>query len=232
LLIYWRLEKMKCCELKYSDIRGKDVIDSGGEKVGEVMDWIFDLAENVLSLKYIVLGGGRIEELLESIGARPNIDPVVRIEDVESISDKVYLKIDGDSLKNTIDPGVLNETDIALSKLTDIKVIDSDGFKIGFIIDVWFDTDSDMWLVLGGGFFEELLERIKAQPDIDLLVPLNMIQSISRSEICLNVTKFQLESTCESEHKKLLSQIAGADPKDDARYAYLKMGQGPSRGYV
>jgi sporulation protein YlmC with PRC-barrel domain len=227
-----RLGMMQCCELKYSEIRGKDVVDSKGDKVGEVMDWVFDCTDNKLDLKYVVLGGGRIEELLESIGARPDIDPVAKLEDVDSISDKVYLKVDGESLKNTIDPGVLAETDISFSKLSDVKVVDSDNFKVGFVIDIWFDKDNMMWLVLGGGFFEELLERLKAQPDIDLLVPPHFIESINKKEIKLNISKFQLESTCEDEYKKLQRQLEGAAPHDDARYAQLKLGSGPSRGYA
>jgi sporulation protein YlmC with PRC-barrel domain len=223
---------MKCCELKYSDIRSKDVIDSNGEKVGEVMDWIFDLSNNKLDLKYIVLGGGRIEELLESIGARPDIDPVVKLEDVESISDKVYLKVDGDSLCKTIDPGVLAETDITFSKLSDIKVIDSDGFKVGFIIDIWFDLDNVMWLLLGGSFFEELLERLKVQPDIDLLVPPSFIQTFTKNEIKLSISKFQLEATCEDEYKKLQRQLAGEAPHDDARYAQIRLGSSINRGFA
>jgi len=223
---------MQCCELKYSDIRSKDVIDSKGEKVGEVMDWIFDCADNKLDLKNIVLGGGRIEELLESIGARPDIDPVVKLEDVDSISDKVYLKVDGESLKKTIDPGVLAETDITFSKLSDVKVIDSDGFKVGFVIDIWFDLDNVMWLLLGGGFFEELLERLKAQPDIDLLVPPHFIENLNSNEIKLSITKFQLESTCEDEYKKLKKVLVGDAPHDDARFAQLKLGTAPSRGFA
>ncbi|MHA2026588.1 MAG: PRC-barrel domain-containing protein [Candidatus Thorarchaeota archaeon] len=223
---------MKCCELKYSDIRSKDVVDSKGETVGEVIDWIFDVTDNKLELKYIVLGGGRVEELLESIGAKPDIDPVVKQEDIDSISDKVYLKVDGETLKKTIDPGVLDDTDMAFSKLSDIKVIDSDNFKIGFVIDVWFDLDNMMWLLLGGGFFEELLERLKAQPDIDLLVPPHFIKTINKNEIKLSISKFQLESTCEDEYKKLQRQLEGAKPHDDARYAQLKLGSGPSRGFA
>jgi sporulation protein YlmC with PRC-barrel domain len=223
---------MKCVELKYSDIRSKDVVDSNGEKVGEVRDWIFGCGENKLNPKYIVLGGGRIEEFLESIGARPDIDPVVRLEEVDSISDKVYLKVDSDSLKKTIDPGVLDESDFTFSKLTDIKVVDSDGYKIGFVIDIWFDEDNMMWLLLGGGFFEELLERLKAQPDIDLLVPPHFIEDISKNEIKLSISKFQLESTCEDEYSKLKRQLQGATPHEDARYAQLRLGSGPSRGFA
>ncbi|MFW9787476.1 MAG: PRC-barrel domain-containing protein [Candidatus Thorarchaeota archaeon] len=223
---------MDCCELKYSEIRSKDVVDSNGVNVGEVNDWIFGCGENRLDLKYIVLGGGRIEEFLESIGVRPDIDPVIRLEDVASISDKVYLKVEKDSLKKTIDPGVLGEDDYTFSKLSDIKVVDSDNFKIGFVIDIWFDRDNVMWLVLGGGFFEELLERIRAQPDIDLLVPPHFIEEITRNEIRLSITKFQLQATCEDEYKKLQRQLEGAAPHDDARYAQLRLGSGPSRGFA
>ena len=72
--------------MKYSEIRGKDVIDSNGEKVGDIIDCIFDVSENKIGLKHFVLGGGMIEELLESIKARPDIDPVCNIADVDSIS--------------------------------------------------------------------------------------------------------------------------------------------------
>ena len=223
---------MDCCKLKYSEIRSKDVVDSKGETVGEVMDWIFGCGENKLDLKYIVLGGGTVEEFLESIGARPDIDPVIRLEDVDSISDKVYLKVDKASLKKTIDPGVFDEADYTFSKLSDIKVVDSDNIKIGFVIDIWFDKDSVMWLVLGGGFFEELLEKLKARPDIDLLVPPHFIESISREEIKLSITKFQMKATCEDEYKKLQRQLDGAVPHDDVRYAQLRLGSEPSRGFA
>jgi len=218
---------MECSGLKYSEIQSKDVIDSNGEKVGEVMDWIFDYADNKLDLKYIVIGGGWVEELLESIGARPDIDPVIKFEDVDSISDKVYLKVDGESLKNTIDPGVLTESDISFSKLSDIKVIDSDGFKVGFVIDIWFDLDNVMWLLLGGGFFEELLERLKVQPDVDLLVPPHFIENLNSNEIKLSITKNQFQSTCKNEFNKLKKQAAGDSPPEEASFAQLKLGTAP-----
>lgn len=219
---------MQCCELKYSEIRRKDVVDSKGEKVGEVMDWIFDCSLNKLDLKYIVLGGGWVEEFLEFIGARPDIDPVIKIEDVDSISDKVYLKVEGESLKKTIDPGVLADADLPFSKLSDLKVITSDGFKIGFVIDIWFDLDSMMWLLLGGGLLEELFERLKVQPDIDLLVPHMFIENINSNEIKLRITKFQFESTCDDEYKKLKKQLLGDATHDDARSTQLKLGSAPS----
>lgn len=218
--------------MKYGAIRGKEVIDSKGEKFGEIMDGIFDISENMIDLKYFVVGGGLVEEFLESIKAKPDIDPILKVEDIENIDDKVHLKVQCEALKKTLDPGVMTENDIKFSALSDIKVVDSDGFKIGFIIDIWYDCDGQMWLVLGGGFFEELLERLHAQPDIDLLVPPGFIKSVDRKSIKLNRTRFQLESTCEDEYKKLQRQLEGPKPHDDARYAQLRLGSAHSRGLV
>lgn len=223
---------MRCYDMKYGTIRGKDVIDSKGEKFGEIMDCIFDISNNKIDLKYFVVGGGMVEEFLESIKVKPDIDPILKLDDIENIGDKVHLKVQCESLKKTLDPGVMTENDIKFSALSDVKVEDSDGFKIGFIIDIWYDSEGQMWLVLGGGFFEELLERIHAQPDIDLLVPPHFIESVDRKHIKLNRTRFQLESTCEDEYKKLQRQLEGPKPHDDARYAQLRLGSAHSRGLV
>jgi sporulation protein YlmC with PRC-barrel domain len=201
---------IQCCNMKYSEVRGKDVIDVNGVKVGNVIDCIFDISESKIDLKHFVLGGGMVEELLESIGARPDIDPVANIADVDSISDKVYLNVDKDSLCQKIDPGILGESNLNFGQLGKLKIVDADGLKIGNVIDFWFDTDSQMWLVLGGGFFEELLEKIRAQPDIDLLVPLHYIGEITKDKITLTKTKFQLESTCESEYEKEKKELLAA----------------------
>jgi sporulation protein YlmC with PRC-barrel domain len=219
---------MPWSNLKYSDLRGRDVVDSKGENVGEIMDWIFDCTGNKLDLKYIVLGGGTIEEILESIGARPDIDPVIKLEDIESISDKVHLNVDGESLKKTLDPGVLVETDIPLSRLTDIKVTDTDGNRVGFVMDIWFDKDGVMWLVLGGGFFEELLERLKAQPDIDLLVPPNLIKTVDRNQIILSLSKSRINSSYEGEYKTRQRLLEECAPLDDADHPRLKLGSDSS----
>ena len=47
----------QCCNMKYSEIRGKDVIDKNGEKVGHIMDCIIDISNNKVALKHLILGG-------------------------------------------------------------------------------------------------------------------------------------------------------------------------------
>jgi len=212
--------------MKYSDVRGKDVIDAKGEKVGDIIDSIFDISKSKIGLKHLVLGGGMIEELLESIGARPDIDPVCNVSDVDNISDKVYLKVDKESLKKTVDPGVICETDLKFSQLGKLDVVDADGLRVGNVIDIWFDKKSQMWLVLGGGFFEELLEKIKATPDIDLLIPEEDIKSVDTKTITLNKTKFELESTCEDEYAKQKKNLAAAKSEEASELSRIRLGPG------
>ncbi|TFG34317.1 PRC-barrel domain containing protein [Candidatus Thorarchaeota archaeon] len=221
---------IQCCNMKYSDIRKKDVVDSDGEKVGEVIDAILDTSNNCIDLKYFVMGGGLIEELLESIGVRPDIDPVCSIDDIDSISDKVYLKVNKSTLLKTVDKGVITENDAKFSEVAKIKIEDSDGFKVGNIIDLWFDSEGTMWFLIGGGFFEELLEKIHAQPDCDLLAPAEIIQSVSRDNIVFSQTKFQLESTCVSEYEREKARLAKEKDKK-TQMAKVRIGP-PTPGMV
>lgn len=83
-----------------------------------------------------------------------------------------------------------------LSDLQKRRVIDVDGVRVGQVVDVWLDDDSSVWLVVGGGFLEETLEKLHIRPDIDLLVPSQWVAE-TNGEIRLKVSKFQLQSTCE-----------------------------------
>lgn len=223
---------MQCCDMKYSDIRKLDVIDKDGDKVGSVMDCVFDCRDNKIELKQFIIGGGMVEELLESLGARPDVDPLCDLDHIDSINDVIRLNVGRDSLKNAIEAGSIPEGYRKFSDISKIKVVDSDDLEVGNVIDVWFDKDSKMWLVLGGGFLEEILEKIKAQPDIDLLVPPEIIECVDEKTIKLTRTRFQLESTCEDEYDKFKRQVAGGKPSDDARYPSLRLGTGHSRGLV
>jgi sporulation protein YlmC with PRC-barrel domain len=221
--------------MKYSEIKKKKVVDNKGEYIGEVIDSTLNISNNRFELKHIILGGGRIEELLEKIKARPDIDPVCTVSDIDSISDKVYLKVDKKTLCKTLDKGVFTDSDIRYSQLTKIKVVDADGIKIGSVIDLWFDKASRLWLILGGSFFEEMLEKLHAIPDVDLLVPQDDIDSIDKRSIKLKKTRFQLESTCESEYEKLKRELTSKEDNRDARYVQIRMGAGGSglsRGFA
>ncbi len=205
----------------------KKVIDSNSRHAGNVNDFIITFADNKVALKSIVLGGGRIEEFMESIGLRPDVDPVFQMDCISQITEDVVLITDVDSLKTTLDEGTITEHDMRLSKFSKLPIIDSEGTKVGRAIDIWFDINGEPWLVAGGGTLEEVLERIGIQPDLDLLIPMYFIDHIKSNEIKLKYTKFQLEGKCEDEYERYKRELKSDYEPGDARHAALKFNPRP-----
>ncbi len=117
-------------------------------------------------------------------------------------------------------------SDITLSEMAKKKVIDTDGVRVGKIKDVRFDENGSTWFVLGGGFAEELLEKIHVRHKMDLLVPADWIGGVGEHEIVLTQSAFQLESTCEDcwvrEKERLIANAT--DPGD---HRSLRLGGPP-----
>jgi sporulation protein YlmC with PRC-barrel domain len=200
----------------------KKVVDSAGKDIGTVNDFVISYTPKSVALKSIVLGGGRVEEFLESVGLRPDVDPVFQLDCISQIQEDIVLITEGDNLKTTLDEGSIGESDMRLSKFSKLPIKDSDGMKVGNVIDVWFDLNGEPWLVVGGGSVEEAMERIGVQPDIDLLIPMEFIDNISDKEVKIKYTKFQLESTCEDEYDKYKREAASQHEPGDYRYASLR----------
>ncbi|MFW9920329.1 MAG: PRC-barrel domain-containing protein [Candidatus Thorarchaeota archaeon] len=217
----------QCCGIRFSQLMNKKVIDSSNKEAGQVNDFIITFAENKVALKSIVLGGGRIEEFMESIGLKPDIDPVFQMDCISQITEDVVLITDVESLKTTLDEGTITEHDMRLSEFSKLPIIDSDGMKVGRAIDIWFDLDGAPWLVASGGSFEEFLEKIGIQPDLDLLIPMPFIQHITKNEIKLKYTKFQLEGKCEDDYERYKRELKSTHEPGDARYASLKFNPRP-----
>ncbi|MFW9888323.1 MAG: PRC-barrel domain-containing protein [Candidatus Thorarchaeota archaeon] len=220
----------KCIDVKYSEIKKKPVVDAKGETLGRIVDFIFTIEENRLIPKSVIIGGTRLEELLESLGVRPDDDPIFSVDNIDVIEeDKVVLTVDGETLCSTLCEDSITENDRRLSQISKAKVIDSDGFKVGSVIDVWFDEDSEVWLLLGGGFLEEALERIGVQPDIDLIAGPKDIDMFTDKEIKLRWSKFQLESNCERDYDRLKRELSSRDKPKDYKYTHLRVGAARSQ---
>jgi sporulation protein YlmC with PRC-barrel domain len=219
-----------CYNENFSDLKNKEVLDSKGKKLGKVIDFIVRFEENRIVLKSVILGGSRIEEFLESIGAKPDIDPLFQLDCIDRIEENIILSVEGESLKTTLDSSAIKSGDIKLSELSKYKIIDADGFDIGKVINIWFDSADELWLVLGGSFVEEALEKLHIQPDIDLLIPQQDIKAIEDKAIHLKLTKFQLSSTCSDAYEKYKREVASRHEPKDARYEQIRLIGAPSRG--
>lgn len=115
-------------------------------------------------------------------------------------------------------------SDISFNELKAKRVIDADGVRVGSFIDVRFDEAGSTWLVLGGGFVQETLEKLHIRPNIDLLVPADWIDTVGSDEIVLKRSVVQLESTCqecwEREKDRLVAE-ATADRRHRSSVLHL-----------
>ena len=179
---------LNCRELKECD-----VIDSDGDKVGRIIDMTFTF-DGELKLSQFILAGSTWEEFLESIGAKPDMDPVIDGSLIKNLGDKIQLNTSGNSLKSTLDKDAIPTGDIKLSSLEDMDILDENGVKVGQAVDIDFDVDGKVSLTVGGGFIEETLESLGFKKDVDIIVPGSTISAITDS-IQLKVSKDSLELT-------------------------------------
>lgn len=216
----------QCCDMKFSEMNGKDIVDSTGEKIGRVIDFAFDYVDEQIRLTSVVMGGSRIEEFLESIGVKEDDDPFFQLGCIDRFEeDKLHLAVECSNLDGTYSADGLAKNEMRLSNLAKLPVIDSDGMEVGKIEDVWFDADNRIWLIVGGGIFGEILGKLRISADFDLLVPPEFVTSVSQKEIRLKYTKFQLESTCEEEYQKYKREISSRHKPKDAKHTLLKLGR-------
>ena len=180
---------LNCREMKKCD-----VVDTSGEKIGRIGDMTFKFVNGILEPSQFILVGSVWEEFLESIGAKPDIDPVFDVSLIHKLGDKVTLNTSKNSLKTTLDEGVFSDDEIKLSSFEDLDIIDENGIKVGRAIDVDFNIDGTASVIVGGGFIEESLESWGIKEDIDIIVPSTTIESIT-DKVKLKVSKDELALT-------------------------------------
>lgn len=210
-------------------MKNKDILDSKGQKIGRVIDFHFLYENGKVELKSIVMGGGRIEEFLESIGLRADIDPFFPLEVIDRFeNDQLHLKVEYEKLT---EPVKLGPNEMRLSTLSKRKIIDLDKNNIGNIIDVVFDEKGSPWFVVGGGFFEEFSERIGIRPDIDLLVPQTYVTNITDEAINIKYSKMQLSTTAEADWEEHKRELVKEPVRVGSSHQFLWLSEPPARRY-
>jgi sporulation protein YlmC with PRC-barrel domain len=220
---------LKAANIKFSQMKNKDILDSKGQKIGRVIDFHFLYEDGKVKLKSIVMGGGRIEEFLESIGLRPDVDPFFPLDVIDRFeNDQLHLKVEYEKLT---EPVKLGPNEMRLSTLSKHKIIDLDNNNIGNIIDVVFDEKGSPWFVVGGGFFEEFSERIGIRPDIDLLVPQAFVTNISTDAINIKYSKMQLSTTAEAKWEQQKREFTRKPIQVGSAHQFLWLSEPPTRKY-
>ena len=205
------LARETCCR----DLKKYDVLDSTGEKVGKIGDFTFKFEGGALKLSQFVLAGPKWEEFLEAIKVKPDRDPVFNSELITKVDENIHLNTSSNSLKTTLDKGAIPEVEIRLSELAKLRIFDKDGVNVGKAVDVEFDVDGTASLIVGGGFFEEKLEAAGLTPDIDIIVPVEVISEIGDT-IKLTQSKSELSLTMEDALEEQAPSLRKAIGEKDA----------------
>ena len=98
-------------EFRWSDLSKLDIYDTHDVKVGRAVDIDFDLDGSAS----LIVGGGLIEESLESAGLKADIDIIVPAKTIASMSDKIKLTVSKDDLALTM-AKALENTEVRKAK--------------------------------------------------------------------------------------------------------------------
>lgn len=185
-------------EYFFSHLTRMKVVDKDGKTVGKPGDALLD--SETLQVKSLILFGSFLEEKMEDLKLKEDVDPIVPLGSIaeEKVSEKKIVLSEGhDQLEATSSGWTVPEGTIQFSKLKKVHVFDKDGNKIGTVIDIGYHEDGTYTLVLGGGFMEEFLEKIKVFADKDLLVPQKSISELGMDKITIKHSRKDLKTTIE-----------------------------------
>ncbi|MHA2141181.1 MAG: PRC-barrel domain-containing protein [Candidatus Thorarchaeota archaeon] len=99
-------------EIRFSDLKKMQIVDKNGEKVGKALEMDFDEEGKVC----IVAGGSFIEEKLEDLGIKTDIDILVPGLAIESIDDEIKLSVSKNALSRTLDETLKKVPDMREAK--------------------------------------------------------------------------------------------------------------------
>jgi sporulation protein YlmC with PRC-barrel domain len=97
-------EAIELGELRWSKLTKMDIYDKDNVKIGRAVDVDFDTDGTAC----LIVGGGFVEESLEAIGLKSDVDILLPSEHIVSIHDKVVLDVSRDNLKLTMDEALEN----------------------------------------------------------------------------------------------------------------------------
>lgn len=183
-------------ETTFSNLKEFKVADTNGDIIGQPIDIVFDTTTDVLTK--LIIGGSFIEELKERIGLKPDDDPVVSVDTIESVEEAIIkLNVSKEKLGNKLQKGIFSKEETIFSEVQKFTVEAADGEKLGRFIDAVIHIDNTLSFIIGDSMFREFLERVGFTPDFDLLVPCTQIKQINPDtrKVVLSVNRDLLLTT-------------------------------------
>ena len=125
LLTTLNKNKISDDEVKFSELEKLDIFDKDQVKIGRAIDVDLDVDGRVS----IIVGGGFVEEKLEAIGLKDDIDIIVPSNVISSIHDSIQLSVSKDELDTTLN-GILKEKANEIKNQREAAAAHSRGKKV------------------------------------------------------------------------------------------------------
>ncbi|MBN1329584.1 MAG: PRC-barrel domain-containing protein [Candidatus Heimdallarchaeota archaeon] len=188
---------MDMCKLEtyenVSDIRKKIVLSSNKTKLGYVNDIVFDDQYNI---KSFILAGHPWEELKKTIDIFDDIELIIFTEDIQNINkNEILLNLSTKEIIKKMLENEISPIDITYNTLRRRAVLDYNGHPIGKVCNLIFLPCGEAAFVVSCAKNNNKMIPQGLGKDWDLLVPTNIIESISSNEITIAVKGSSLEKT-------------------------------------
>ncbi|MHA2363597.1 MAG: PRC-barrel domain-containing protein [Candidatus Hodarchaeales archaeon] len=168
----------------FSYLKKFKVLDKDDKVLGHIGDLLLN-KENI-NIHSLIIYGSFIEEKLEDIGLREDIDEIVPLNvfTQQNLTEK-HLKIKKwkRDLKTTGKGWKVPENCYQFSKLKKIPVYNRSNEKIGKIVDIGFDNKGRYFIIVRGKFLAGIFA------DEDLFIPQINIKTFSEEKIVLNISE-------------------------------------------
>lgn len=192
------------------NMKFKKVVGSKGNQIGTIRDAVIN--KETLALRGFVVYGSALEELLERVGARADVDPLILPDVIEHVGDdEVKLNKNKDELPNAMGSGEIKSDEMLFSDLRKIPVLAENGERMGLICDIYFDDSGKHSYTLGGTEFLNFLRNHNLTPAVEYTLPSNKLAKVDNGykitqslkdiekEIKLNITNIVRDILVEAE---------------------------------
>lgn len=179
--------------LLFSELSKFEVKDSENNIIGRVGDLLLDKSD--LNVNSLILYGSKLEEKLEALHLRDDVDPIIPINIINRDlikSAKIQTTITKDKIDTTYTGWKPPDDLLQFSKLKKTNVVDKNDKIIGRIVDMIFHSKEGYTFVIGGSKFIEFLHRFNLNHNHDLLIPQKYFTKCDYKQISISVDKTEL----------------------------------------
>ena len=157
-----------------SSLKYKRVIDSDGNDIGTIKDAVINT--KTLDLRGFVIHGSRMEELMETLKLRTDVDPLLSNDSIEKFDNNlITLKVNKDKLSNAMAQGEIKEDEILFSQLRKISVYGKQNRKVGIFSDIFFDSQGTSSYSLGGQAFQKMIRDNNCSKTLNYVVDSSLL---------------------------------------------------------